>query len=118
DGIGRKKRRTVTLTVDDMRKRKNDVKSYMVNDEDNHALVADEEAPREFALMAKTSAKSEVFDSSLCSKASYLTVGLAVSTLSVLVSVDLSVTFTNLMKGLGEMVLGDASVSVTEGFLF
>nr|GFA68323.1 hypothetical protein [Tanacetum cinerariifolium] len=33
--------------------------SYMANDEENHALVADEEAPVEFALMAKTSAKSE-----------------------------------------------------------
>nr|GEX09272.1 putative ribonuclease H-like domain-containing protein [Tanacetum cinerariifolium] len=43
--------------------------SYMANDEENHALVADEEAPTEFALMAKTSVESEVFDSSLCSKA-------------------------------------------------
>nr|GEU72098.1 hypothetical protein [Tanacetum cinerariifolium] len=43
--------------------------SYMVNDEENHALVADEEAPIEFALMAKTSVESEVFNSSLCSKA-------------------------------------------------
>nr|GFC63816.1 hypothetical protein [Tanacetum cinerariifolium] len=42
---------------------------YMENDEENHALVADEEAPTEFALMAKTSAESEVFDNSLCSKA-------------------------------------------------
>nr|GFC51077.1 hypothetical protein [Tanacetum cinerariifolium] len=39
------------------------------DDEENHALVADEEAPTEFSLMAKTSAESEVFDSSLCSKA-------------------------------------------------
>nr|GEY16398.1 hypothetical protein [Tanacetum cinerariifolium] len=36
----------------------------------NHALIADEETPTEFALMAKTSAESEVFDNSLCSKAS------------------------------------------------
>nr|GEV53291.1 hypothetical protein [Tanacetum cinerariifolium] len=43
--------------------------SYMANDEENHALVADEEAPIEFALMAKTSAKSEVFDNSLSFKA-------------------------------------------------
>nr|GEU79469.1 hypothetical protein [Tanacetum cinerariifolium] len=43
--------------------------SYMANDEKNHALVADEEAPTEFALMAKTSAESEVFDNSLCFKA-------------------------------------------------
>nr|GEX01002.1 hypothetical protein [Tanacetum cinerariifolium] len=42
--------------------------SYMANDDENHALVADEEAPLEFALMAKTSAESEVFDNSLCSK--------------------------------------------------
>nr|GEW16478.1 hypothetical protein [Tanacetum cinerariifolium] len=32
-------------------------------------IVADEEAPTEFVLMAKTSAESEVFDNSLCSKA-------------------------------------------------
>nr|GEU61074.1 retrovirus-related Pol polyprotein from transposon TNT 1-94 [Tanacetum cinerariifolium] len=43
--------------------------SYMANAEENHALVADEEAPIEFSLMAKTSAESEVFDYSLCSKA-------------------------------------------------
>nr|GEU92821.1 ribonuclease H-like domain-containing protein [Tanacetum cinerariifolium] len=42
--------------------------SYMENDEENHALVADEEAPTEFALMANTSAESKVFDNSLCSK--------------------------------------------------
>nr|GEV30028.1 hypothetical protein [Tanacetum cinerariifolium] len=44
--------------------------SYMANDEENHALIADEEAPTEFSLMAKTSAESEVFNNSLCSKAS------------------------------------------------
>nr|GEZ77327.1 putative ribonuclease H-like domain-containing protein [Tanacetum cinerariifolium] len=43
--------------------------SYMVVDEENHALVADEEAPTEFALMAKTSTDNELFDNSLCSKA-------------------------------------------------
>nr|GEZ98095.1 hypothetical protein [Tanacetum cinerariifolium] len=43
--------------------------SYMENDEENHALVADEEAPTEFALMAKTNTDNEVFDNSLCSKA-------------------------------------------------
>nr|GEY71507.1 hypothetical protein [Tanacetum cinerariifolium] len=42
--------------------------SYIENDEENHALVADEEAPIEFALMANTSAESKVFDNSLCSK--------------------------------------------------
>nr|GEZ93804.1 hypothetical protein [Tanacetum cinerariifolium] len=42
--------------------------SYMANDEENHALVTDKEATTEFALMAKTSAKSKVFDNSLCSK--------------------------------------------------
>nr|GEZ04164.1 hypothetical protein [Tanacetum cinerariifolium] len=31
--------------------------SYMANDEEDHALVADEEAPTEFTLMAKTSTK-------------------------------------------------------------
>nr|GEX05385.1 hypothetical protein [Tanacetum cinerariifolium] len=37
--------------------------SYMANEEENHALVADEEAPTEFALMAKSSSisKNEVF---------------------------------------------------------
>nr|GFA28571.1 hypothetical protein [Tanacetum cinerariifolium] len=43
-------------------------KSYMANKEENHALVADEEAPTEFALMAKSSSKNKVFDNSLCSK--------------------------------------------------
>nr|GEX94666.1 ribonuclease H-like domain-containing protein [Tanacetum cinerariifolium] len=43
--------------------------SYMENKEENHALVADEEAPTEFALMAKSSTDNEVFDNSLCFKA-------------------------------------------------
>nr|GEX11095.1 hypothetical protein [Tanacetum cinerariifolium] len=34
--------------------------SFIENEEENHALVADEEAPTEFALMAKTSADSKV----------------------------------------------------------
>nr|GFC34848.1 hypothetical protein [Tanacetum cinerariifolium] len=38
--------------------------SYMANEED-HALVADGEAPTEFSLMANT--ESKVFDNSLCS---------------------------------------------------
>nr|GFA69272.1 hypothetical protein [Tanacetum cinerariifolium] len=33
--------------------------SYMANDEENHALIADEETPTEYALMAKTSTESE-----------------------------------------------------------
>nr|GEV38241.1 hypothetical protein [Tanacetum cinerariifolium] len=33
--------------------------SYMANEEENHALVADDEAPTEFALMAKSSSSSE-----------------------------------------------------------
>nr|GEZ10861.1 hypothetical protein [Tanacetum cinerariifolium] len=37
-------------------------------DRENHALVAEKEAPTEFALMANTSAESKVFDNSLCSK--------------------------------------------------
>nr|GEZ30125.1 ubiquitin hydrolase [Tanacetum cinerariifolium] len=40
----------------------------MENDGEDHALVADEEAPIEFALMANTSTESKVFDNSLCSK--------------------------------------------------
>nr|GEV85775.1 ribonuclease H-like domain-containing protein [Tanacetum cinerariifolium] len=47
----------------------NRLQSYMANDEENHALIADKETLTEFALMAKTSAESEVFDNSLCSKA-------------------------------------------------
>nr|GEX20636.1 ribonuclease H-like domain-containing protein [Tanacetum cinerariifolium] len=43
--------------------------SYMANEEENHALVADEEALTEFTLMAKSSFENEVFDNSLCSKA-------------------------------------------------
>nr|GEU85174.1 retrovirus-related Pol polyprotein from transposon TNT 1-94 [Tanacetum cinerariifolium] len=43
--------------------------SFMANEEENHALVADEEAPTKFALMAKSSFDNEVFDNSLCSKA-------------------------------------------------
>nr|GEV72236.1 putative ribonuclease H-like domain-containing protein [Tanacetum cinerariifolium] len=42
--------------------------SYMANDEENHALVANKESPTEFALMANTSVKSKVFDNSLCFK--------------------------------------------------
>nr|GEX77003.1 ribonuclease H-like domain-containing protein [Tanacetum cinerariifolium] len=42
--------------------------SFMGNEQEDHALVADEEVPTEFALMAKTNAESEVFDNSLCSK--------------------------------------------------
>nr|GEX56053.1 putative ribonuclease H-like domain-containing protein [Tanacetum cinerariifolium] len=39
--------------------------SYMANEGEDHALVANTEAPIEFALMANT--KSKVFDNSLCS---------------------------------------------------
>nr|GFA26470.1 hypothetical protein [Tanacetum cinerariifolium] len=42
--------------------------SYMSNNEEDHALVADEEAPTEFALMANTSTESNEFNNSLCSK--------------------------------------------------
>nr|GEV76062.1 putative ribonuclease H-like domain-containing protein [Tanacetum cinerariifolium] len=44
--------------------------SYMVNKEENHALVADDEVPTEFALMAKSSSssKNEVYGDSYCSK--------------------------------------------------
>nr|GEZ75989.1 ubiquitin hydrolase [Tanacetum cinerariifolium] len=40
----------------------------MANNGEDHALVVDEEAPTEFALMANTSTESKVFDNSLCSK--------------------------------------------------
>nr|GFB00891.1 hypothetical protein [Tanacetum cinerariifolium] len=39
--------------------------SYMANEGEDHALVADAEAPTKFALMANT--ESKVFDNSLCS---------------------------------------------------
>nr|GEV70135.1 hypothetical protein [Tanacetum cinerariifolium] len=42
--------------------------SYMANEGEDHALVSDEEAPKEFALMANTSTESKVFDNSLCSR--------------------------------------------------
>nr|GEW15261.1 hypothetical protein [Tanacetum cinerariifolium] len=44
--------------------------SYMANKEENHALVADDEAPTEFTLMAKScsSSENEVYDDSYCSK--------------------------------------------------
>nr|GEU84618.1 reverse transcriptase domain-containing protein [Tanacetum cinerariifolium] len=42
--------------------------SYMVSEEENHALVAEEKALTKFALMAKSSSKNEVFDNSLCFK--------------------------------------------------
>nr|GEV12755.1 ribonuclease H-like domain-containing protein [Tanacetum cinerariifolium] len=43
--------------------------SYMANKEENHALIADEEASTKFALMSKSSSENKVFDNSLCSKA-------------------------------------------------
>nr|GEX58089.1 hypothetical protein [Tanacetum cinerariifolium] len=43
--------------------------SYMTNEEEDHALLADQEALIEFTLMAKSSSNNEVFDNSLCSKA-------------------------------------------------
>nr|GEV47029.1 hypothetical protein [Tanacetum cinerariifolium] len=43
--------------------------SYMENEEEDHALKADQDAPTEFALMAKSDSDNEVFDNSLYSKA-------------------------------------------------
>nr|GEW76298.1 hypothetical protein [Tanacetum cinerariifolium] len=42
--------------------------SYMANEEENHALVADDEVPTEFALLAKSrsSSENEVYDDSYC----------------------------------------------------
>nr|GEV86568.1 hypothetical protein [Tanacetum cinerariifolium] len=44
--------------------------SYMADEEENHALVADDEVPTEFSLMAKSSSslENEVYDDSYCSK--------------------------------------------------
>nr|GEW61635.1 hypothetical protein [Tanacetum cinerariifolium] len=47
--------------------------SYMANEDENHTLVAEEKAPTEFALMAKTSVESEVFDNSVCHRIESLT---------------------------------------------
>nr|GEZ55640.1 hypothetical protein [Tanacetum cinerariifolium]GEZ56655.1 hypothetical protein [Tanacetum cinerariifolium] len=65
--------RTVTITTEDMQRKKNDVKVRTtlllslpeMSTREDHALVADGEAPIEFALMANT--ESKVFDNSLCS---------------------------------------------------
>nr|GEY57816.1 hypothetical protein [Tanacetum cinerariifolium] len=91
---GEKLGRTVTLTAEDMQRKKNDVKARTTlllslpdehqlqfklpearieegettTDREDHALVADKVAPTEFTLMANTSAESKVFDNSLCSK--------------------------------------------------
>nr|GEU79784.1 hypothetical protein [Tanacetum cinerariifolium] len=100
-GDDAKSGRTVTITTEDMQRKKNDGTqsqergrkenyrqrtkaeektpkslmaidgvgwdwSYMANEGDDHALVADTEAPKEFALMANTERK--VFKNSLCSK--------------------------------------------------
>nr|GEV05099.1 hypothetical protein [Tanacetum cinerariifolium] len=54
-----------TMSLDDLYNHLKDW-SYMANDEEDHALVA--EAPTEFALMADTSTENKVFDNSLCSK--------------------------------------------------
>nr|GEV39847.1 hypothetical protein [Tanacetum cinerariifolium] len=45
-------------------------KSYMANEEENHAFIADDEVLTEFALMFKSSSSSdnEVYDDSYCSK--------------------------------------------------
>nr|GEU66515.1 putative reverse transcriptase domain-containing protein [Tanacetum cinerariifolium] len=45
--------------------------SYMVNDEENYALVADEEAHIEFTLMAKTSTDNELGKNFVMKKACY-----------------------------------------------
>nr|GEZ82129.1 ribonuclease H-like domain-containing protein [Tanacetum cinerariifolium] len=44
--------------------------SYIANEEENHDLVADDEVPTEFVLMAKSSSSldNEVYDNSYCSK--------------------------------------------------
>nr|GEZ71562.1 hypothetical protein [Tanacetum cinerariifolium] len=72
--------------------------SFMANEEENHALVADKEAPTEFALMAKSSFDNEVFDN--CNTPKLGRSGI-------------------LGPGrLDKMVVDDAPVSATEGSLF
>ncbi|GJR74779.1 uncharacterized mitochondrial protein-like protein [Tanacetum coccineum] len=54
--------------------------SYMAEEDENHALVADEEeVPTEYALMAKSSSSSdnEVYDDSFCSKSCRKNTGLS-----------------------------------------
>nr|GFA37914.1 putative ribonuclease H-like domain-containing protein [Tanacetum cinerariifolium] len=60
--------RTVTLTTEDMLKKKNNVKArttLLLSLPDEHQLQF---TPTEFALMANTSTENKVFDNSLCSK--------------------------------------------------
>ncbi|GJV20993.1 hypothetical protein Tco_1370013 [Tanacetum coccineum] len=70
EASAKKKGRTVAITTEDMQKRRND--SYMDNEDENHALVADDVVPTEFALMAMSSSSSssdnEVYDDSYRSK--------------------------------------------------
>nr|GFB75789.1 hypothetical protein [Tanacetum cinerariifolium] len=56
--------RTVTITTEDMQRKKNNVKARTTlllslpdEHQEDHALVADREAPTEFALMANTKSK-------------------------------------------------------------
>nr|GEZ41562.1 hypothetical protein [Tanacetum cinerariifolium] len=64
DGTGKKKGRTVTVTTEDMQKRKNDVKArttLLLSLPDEHQLqfITDKEDPIEFSLMANTSAENK-----------------------------------------------------------
>nr|GFA06988.1 hypothetical protein [Tanacetum cinerariifolium] len=59
----------LSMRADRFWKRTGEEDKHPRNRRENHALIDDEETPTEFALMAKTRAKSEVFDNSLCSKA-------------------------------------------------
>nr|GFA55997.1 hypothetical protein [Tanacetum cinerariifolium] len=61
ESSARKKGRTVAITTEDMHKIRNDIKARTTvllalpdehHEEENHALVADDEVPTEFALMA------------------------------------------------------------------
>nr|GFD27834.1 ribonuclease H-like domain-containing protein [Tanacetum cinerariifolium] len=40
--------------------------SYMANEEENHALVADDEVPTEFTLMAKSSSTASLSHDTVC----------------------------------------------------
>nr|GEV22787.1 hypothetical protein [Tanacetum cinerariifolium] len=78
--------------------------SYMAKEEENHALVADEQAPTDFALMAKSnsSSENEVFDNSLCFK-SYKKI-----------TDSLNTKITNLTEALSDRLLEFADDTITD----
>nr|GFB39354.1 hypothetical protein [Tanacetum cinerariifolium] len=58
--------------------------SYMVNDEENHALVADTETPTEFSLMANINAETNTFKNFLGEQLERFCFGLPQSNLALI----------------------------------